>query len=260
MSKLSKNLYTPEQIGEQKGENSPFFHAYDMQKLKEILLKLQNGLSFSDENSIIEFSTFFHEEKRKIFLESAAAHAKERSDHAGRIADLTEKLASAVFRLSSIVSPPKVRETDLLAACASRALHVSDQLSYIDTNILFFIHDLSIYAKSESIFFQIEKNLFFLEQAEKHLELTPENTVYRRQSILKYPPTEVTEHISFVLKSYENIKCFLRQTSIDSTKAARQNNLEKYNNILHNSATRLHDSARLLETSAKDLRAKAPTP
>ena len=256
MSKSNNNLYTPEIFGEQKGEQSPFFHTPNTEELKKILLKSQSSFSYSDEESIREFSTFFHEEKRKQFLEDTEKHAASRTELANSIADLTIELAKAVFHLASIVSPPKEKETDLLVACASRALFVSDVLSDINTNILLSIHNTALLAIDNNTFFQIEKNLFFVEQVEKHLEISPKNIDQRRLSLLVYPPNVITEHVSSVLKIHQRVKQFLEKALIDSTKAAKHENPEKYNNILHNAAMHLHDLARMLEATAKDLRSK----
>lgn len=256
MSKSSKNHYTPENIGEQKGEMSPFFHAYDTQKLKEILLRSQSNLSFSDEDSIREFSTFFHEEARKNFLKSASESAKKRTAQAERLADLTQELANAVLQLANIISPSTKQENDLITASVSRILCASGLLDKISTNILLFIHKTAPTDKEKNTFFQIEQKLFFLEQAEAHLKISPQNAVQRRNSLLVYPPITIAEHISFASKNYENAIRFSRQATIDSTKAAKQKLGAKYNNILHNAATHLHDIARLLENAEKDLRAK----
>ncbi len=259
MSKSNNNLYTPEYIGEKEGEHSPFFHTPSTEELKKILLKSQSDLSFLDEDSILEFSTFFHEETRKQFLEDAQKHAAERTEIAERIADLTTDLATAVFHLASIMSPPKEKKKDLLASCASRALFASEFMSEVSTNILLPIHRKSISEVENNIFFQIQKNLFFVEQVEKHLEILPKNADARRHLLLIYPPSVITDHIASVSDNYKRAKQFSGQALIDSTKAAKQENLAKHNNILHNATMHLHDLARVFETSAKELKSKART-
>ena len=89
MSRSNNNLYTPEHLGEQKGEHSPFFHTPSTEELKKILLESQNNLSFSDEDSIRELSTFFHADTRNKFINDAQKRAAERADLAGHVADLT---------------------------------------------------------------------------------------------------------------------------------------------------------------------------
>jgi hypothetical protein len=256
MSKSNNNLCTPEKSGEQKGEYSPFFHTPSTEELKEILLNSQNGFSYSDEDAIRAISTFFHEETGKQFFDHAWKRAAERTALAEHIAKLTMDLATATFRLASMMSPPKEKETDPLSSCASRALCVSDLLSEINTNILSEIYKSYSFEKSKNIFFQIQKDLTVIEEVEKHLKISPRNIDERRRSILIYPPSTIAEHISKVLTNHQQVKCFSEKALIDSTKAAKQNNHERYNNILHNSSVRLHDAARITEAAAKELSPK----
>ena len=188
MSKSNNNLYTPDSIGKQKGEHSPFFHTPSSKELQTILLNLQEHPSFSDHSSTLELSTFFHEPTREHFLKEAQNCAEERVDLAHRIAASTMELAKQMYRLSSIISPPLEKENDPLSACASRTRKASEVLSHIDTNILFSMNKTMVSEMNNDIFFQIEKKLFFVELAEKHQEKSPQNSDERKRSLLCYPP------------------------------------------------------------------------
>ena len=192
-------------------------------------------------------------------MKEAQNCAEERVDLAHRIAASTMELAKQMYRLSSIISPPLEKENDPLSACASRTRKASEVLSHIDTNILFSMNKTMVSEMNNDIFFQIEKKLFFVELAEKHQEKSPQNSDERKRSLLCYPPDAFAKHISKVSEYYRFANRLLTQALIDSTKAAKQKNLEKYNNILHKAAMHLHDSARLIEADTKDFLSAANT-
>lgn len=256
MSKSNNNLCTPEKSGEQKGEYSPFFHTPSTEELKEILLNSQNSFSYSDEDAIRAISTFFHEETGKQFFDHAWKRAAERTALAEHIAKLTMDLATATFRLASMMSPPKEKETDPLSSCASRSVCIADSLSDISTNILSEIYKSSSSEIEKDTFFQTQKDLLIIEEIEKKLGISPCNIQERRQSLLIYPPNMIAEHVSRVLKNHQGVKQLSKKSLIDSTKAAKQSNYERYNNILHNASVHLHDAARILEEAAKELSPK----
>ena len=66
MSKSNNNHCTPDNIfGEQKGENSPFFHIPSKENLRKYILDNGLEIDFLSTDNLQEFSTFFHEEKIK---------------------------------------------------------------------------------------------------------------------------------------------------------------------------------------------------
>jgi len=243
MSRSNNHHCTPDTIGKQKGEKSPFFHIMNKKDLQNILLNTESDTLFFSEGALAEFSTFFHKEKRELCLSEAKKALSMRQATAIEIEACASKLSEALAELSErLAEPPKAKEV-LLKSCAALTEFVSSKETEIRTNILAFANKTLINLEQDNTFLHVQKELFFCEAVQKHLGILPTNWEQTKQHLLDFPPKCLISRLSGILKRYEESEKLLASQLALAVKAARAQNAEKYINILHETTRYLYDIA-----------------
>ena len=241
----------PESLGEQKGEISPFFHIPCKSKLKEILLKERETLSFLSEEDLQLLSTFFHNEEQEQFLSKAVESLKKRQTIASEMQAQTRRLSNEIAELAGLFSFSEQDESTATQSCVRLTEKVEEKVSFIRTNIISCLSNQMIYVEDERIFFQIEKEILLLEVAYKALGKSPEEWESTQKVLLAYPPSELTSRAAHVLELYRTLESFLSSQLLLAAKAAKSKNAEKYANILYDASRTLSDAAKALKSLAE---------
>ncbi|MBO4978777.1 MAG: hypothetical protein J6D16_00045 [Clostridia bacterium] len=248
MSKSNNNHCTPDLVGEQKGDSSPFFHIPSREELLALLLKERKDISFFSEDDLIQLSSFFHSEARDTFLRNATDELKKRQtitvDARARILELSEKMVLLARRISA---PPK-EGIPLSKACATLTEHIDEQKQFIHTNIIFSLNNKMLFLKDNNSFFQMERKILLLEIAQKALEILPNDWEITRHKLLSHSPKEQLPMLSTAIDCCNSVEERLASDLVLAAKAAKVKNAERYSNILHKTAMYLYDTAVLLKS------------
>ena len=248
MSKSNKHHCTPESLGEQKGDFSPFFHIENKERLLENILKERPCLSFVPEDDLSSFSIFLHKREQERFLEKAKKNLEKRQALVKEVQGYATRLSDEIIELARILSAPPKEGGAPSQSCAHLADEIEEKTTHIRTNILFPINEYLISIKNDNIFFQIEKGMFLLEIARKTLGETPPEWEKTKGRLLAHPPQVLADRLSQILDQYDALECHVASQLLAAAKAAKAQNTEKYTNLLHEIAVALYDSANLIKS------------
>ncbi len=252
MSKSNKHHCTPDLLGEQKGDFSPFFHIQDKETLKEAVLKERKSLSFLSEEELQVFSTFLHAKERGRFFKRAAAFCKERQALANDIHMEILSLSEEIAALAHRISMPREEGISLRKSCAQLAEQIEKGQREIRTNILNSINNKLIYISESGIFVQIEREFLLLEAALTALGIVPADLEQTKRELLSYPPQRLAHILSQALEQYRALEGYLASQIFAAAKVAKEKNTEKYSNILHEATVYLYDTAGRLKAIERE--------
>jgi len=221
------------------------------EELQRILFESNKELTFISDKEIEEFRIFFHKEKQKQALVNAQKHLSDRQMTAREIEAQAKQLASCLFELSKLFSTPYKDTEDLIKSCAELTVFSAKRKEEISTNILFFLNKTIMECGKNRIFLQIQKELLFIEAAEKALGALPADWEVTKAFLSSLPPQELATQASHILKVYEETEHFLSTTLTNAAKAAKRKDAAQYQNLLHNAAIFLFDTATCLESAKK---------
>ncbi|MBO5305535.1 MAG: hypothetical protein J6B12_02110 [Clostridia bacterium] len=248
MSRSNNHHCTPDVVGEQKGEYSPFFHIMRKEDWRRILFSSSVDSSFFSEKELNEFSTFFHVETQQKLLSTAEVALGKRVAIAKELEELTLTLSSALSNLATHLSKQPIAKDSLIKECAALSIFVMKKESEIRTNILNKLNRTCAEQFEESTFLQIKKSLLFIEAVKKSLGVCPPDWEMRKQALTQYPPQALVSHSMHALGGYEKAETLLSSSLTNAVKTAKARNHEKYANILHQTTVQLYDIAESLKT------------
>lgn len=233
-------------FGEKEGEDSPSFHTLKKEDIQKFLWQAAPECALFLYEDWGEFSTFFHDKRRSDTLKRAEKELLKHKENAQKANYHIKELSQALGNLATQLSnAPKL--SPLSPTCAALAEVISQAMSKIHTNILKPIEILLSSLFDESTFLQIKKELIFCEAAE--IVLCAISKPYEKTSEVRplSPPSHIRVRLSEALQHYEEGEKLIFSLFPDAAKAAKEENKEKYSNILHNIITGLFDRAALID-------------
>ena len=247
MSKSNKHHCTPDLLGEQKGDFSPFFHIQNKEDLQKMLLKERGNLSFLSKEELEIFNTFFHNEEQVRFCRKATATYETRKALSAEIQEITARLSSELEILAKLFFVPPSQEGSSSQSCAHLAQNVEKKLTYIRTKILLRLNECLILLSDKDTFFQIKAESILLETALKVLGTELEAWERVKRKISAYPPQKLIDRIAQILEQHSALEHYIASQLLAAARAAKDNHPEKYANLLYETARHLHDVANALK-------------
>ena len=253
MSKSNNNHCTPDNIfGEQKGENSPFFHIPSKENLRKYILDNGLEIDFLSTDNLQEFSTFFHEEKIKKTSKHLLQILSERQKRFETIQKLITTLSVKISDLATMLASPPNPQNSLSNNCASLSVLIFEKEKEIRTNIIINLTKEMFEFEFDSTFLQAKKECFFLEHTAKILGFSLPSLSNIKYDLQRYAPNQLVSWLSCAIQQYEDTENFLSPCLVSAAKYAKKADTASYLNLLRSAAVRLHDTARLLLTIGKE--------